>query len=396
MRIVQNVRTGFGKCGFFPLPVTVEMGEGSFLLDNLPACFKRPPMRRRVLPSIRHVLIHPLETLLLLWVLAGGRLSADELNALLLERFYSVPHRLVSRVDPDGAVSVNRDWKEGADLPFYIEQQRYGVDLIYAGVRTGDEAMIRKGILLIDWGFSRQGPQGNFPGTGDPMHSTSFFVEAVSRSCRILDETGRDDLKENVVRWKKPLLAAGRWMSRPEEMERRKNVDLLPYTHRYYLRAAALIQAAEVTGDPSLALVGRSYLEQGLSRQEQDGTNPEKGGLDVSYQGVGVFYAQLLLPYLKEAEQRKRVLQMTERAWQPIFERIGEDGLPDTRDSKRAMELGRSGTPKRVAYRLIIPALAEQTRLSGDPKYAEVGKQMVQEIWPQPASSKETSPAGGR
>jgi len=307
---------------------------------------------------------------------------ARSLEEWIHDEFLGNRSRLVSKVGDDGAVSVNRGWKPGSDEPFFIEQQRYGADLIHAGLMTEQEALIQEGVRILEWGFQRQGSEGDFPGTGDPMHSTSFFVEAASRAALLLQASGREDLKDVSASWVPKILAAARWMARPEEIQRRPHLDLEPYTHRYYLRAAALLQASSLTGDVRLETVGLRYLKQGLRLQRPNGINPEKGGLDVSYQGVGVFYAQRLLPYLRDPSLKKQVQDMMTLAWQPVLARVREDGRLDTSDSRRAKEVGRSGTPKRVAYRMMIPALAEQTRLTGDPRYTEAGLRMAQTVWP--------------
>jgi len=310
-------------------------------------------------------------------------LLSAEPEALLRERFYSQPRRLVSRVGDDGAVSVNRGWKPGREEPFYIEQQRYAVDVIQAGLLTENEPLLRKGIRILDWGFARQGPEGNFPGSGDPLHSSSFFVEASARAALLLQQSERKELQAKALSWKPKIHAAARWMIRPEERQRRPHLDLEPYTHRYYLRAAALLQSATLTEDPALFRAGDAYLQEALKLQQPGGINPEKGGLDVSYQGVGIFYAQLCWLHSPLPARKQELEAMMTRAWAPLLAKLDEQGLIQTEGSSRAQELGRSGTPKRVAYRLILPALLRQSRISQDPRYRELAQRMTDAVWPE-------------
>lgn len=79
-------------------------------------------------------------------------------------------------------MSLNREWEAGKRESFFIEQQRYGADVIETGVILGDEDLVAEGIRMIDWGFERQGGDGSFPGTGDEVHSSSLFIEAAARA----------------------------------------------------------------------------------------------------------------------------------------------------------------------------------------------------------------------
>jgi hypothetical protein len=67
-------------------------------------------------------------------------------DLLLIKALYSVPHRLASDIASDGSVSVNTDWEHGQLDTWYIEQQRYGGDLIQAGVSTNDDSLINEGL----------------------------------------------------------------------------------------------------------------------------------------------------------------------------------------------------------------------------------------------------------
>lgn len=314
-------------------------------------------------------------------VTPGNDFLAWSKEPTLVENFFRHRHRMVSNVGADGAVSVNREWQRGERPEFYIEQQRYGCDLVIGGIVSGQPDLIDYGIRILDWGFARQGPEGNFPGTGDPMHSTSFMVEGAGRAALALQASGLDQYQDKVAEWIPKVHAAASWMARPEEIARHRKLDLERFTHRYYLRAAALAQAAVLTGDESLMETADMYIDEGLTLQRADGTNPERGGLDVSYQGVGVYYAQLIWLTTHEAESRAALEMMMEMALVPLLERAQEDGSVSTEDSTRANEVGRSGRKKRIAYRMIIPALFNYSKISGDTSYAELAEKMASHAW---------------
>lgn len=302
-----------------------------------------------------------------------------ESDPVLVENYFSQRSRMVSNVGPDGAVSVNREWQAGERQEFYIEQQRYGADLVIGGLVSDQEELIEEGIRVVDWGFARQGPDGNFPGTGDPMHSTSFMVEGAARAALALKDAGK--YPEKVKEWTPKIRAAARWMARPEEIARHRAMDLDRFAHRYYLRAAALAQAAELTGDPDLRRAAATYIEEGLATQRPDGVNPERGGFDASYQAAGIYYAQIVWRHWPDPGTRERLATMMQKGFDPLLARVQPDGSVDVEDSTRANEVGRSGKPKRVAYRAIIPALLNFSKISGDPQYAEKAQLIAQFAW---------------
>src|SRR3954468_21434981 len=107
----------------------------------------------------------------------GPDLLTLSTDPFLTKVLYEHSDRMVSGVAPSGAISVNAQWENKEVTEWFIEQQRGGADLVQAGVLAHKDALIKQGIAAINWGFAHQGPQGDFPGTGDPLHSTSFFVE---------------------------------------------------------------------------------------------------------------------------------------------------------------------------------------------------------------------------
>lgn len=112
---------------------------------------------------------------MLIWlcVFAWGAGARDSLlteqglaqDPFLAKALYSVPERLASGIADDGAIGVNG--RVGAGQQMFIEEQRYGGDMVQAGLATGDDALVRKGMTVIEWGFKQQAQDGSFPNTGD-------------------------------------------------------------------------------------------------------------------------------------------------------------------------------------------------------------------------------------
>jgi hypothetical protein len=140
--------------------------------------------------------------------------------SLALERIlYAHPAGLVRGVGTDGANGVNREYELGRGPGMFIEGQRHGEEAIMAGLAHHDPRLWRIGLRELDWGFAHQGPQGNFPATQDPFHSTSF-VEAVAHLTLVLRGAAADGvtlpahLLAQVNASLPRLHAAARWMAR--------------------------------------------------------------------------------------------------------------------------------------------------------------------------------------
>ena len=86
-------------------------------------------------------------------------------------------------------------------------------------------------------------------------------------------------------------IAAPKWMITPSLLSRGEYDDQR-YTHREYLDADALGETSLLANDPTLMPAARQFIEMGISLQQPDGVNPELGGHDSSYQGVGLVYAE--------------------------------------------------------------------------------------------------------
>jgi hypothetical protein len=298
---------------------------------------------------------------------------------LLIETLYKSPHRLAGGIAPDGAISVNADWESrGKTGVWYIEQQRYGADLLQAGVVLKDESLIDQGMKVLEWGFQQQAIDGSFPGVGDPHHSASFFLEAASRSVLLLEQARMEKYLAAAQTWKPKIAAMGRWLNRPEIAEKGRAKALDPYTHRFYLLAAGYSEAAAVTGEAEFQTWAHHYAVDGLSRQQPDGTNPERGGYDASYQGVGVMFASRYYLYCPDEATRTALKTMIAKALDKEMTKIDANGEVSLEGSTRTpLEKGRSGKQKTMDYKVLLMALALGGKITGDPRYQEAAERVA-------------------
>src|SRR5581483_10994811 len=109
------------------------------------------------------------------------------LDRAIFQRLVSHPDHHV-RFAESGAASSNVEAERDASDKWFIESQRSGGDLVEAGLLCDDEKLTALGWKILDWGFARQSDDGGFAGTGDPFHSTSFFVEASARAVLITQQ----------------------------------------------------------------------------------------------------------------------------------------------------------------------------------------------------------------
>lgn len=285
-------------------------------------------------------------------------------------------------VAADGASTLSAEWVAGTRKDWFIENQRGGSDLVDAGVTLGDHKLVDAGLREFEWGYARQGKDGGFPETGDPFHSTSIFVLDSGRSLIALRER-RDEFPEFMQRVDKlagQLGAAAEWMLEPAVLERGKRGNM-PYTHRRWIVAAALGQAAQLTGNARFAKAAAEFAADGIKLQQEDGLNPEKGGFDVSYQMVdglnGARY-YTTLDCASQAEMMARVRRMIEKTCHWEMQHISANGEIDVEGSTRMLkEKARSGVIKHPNYKEIIQTFSYAAAITGDKAYADVAERLA-------------------
>lgn len=298
-------------------------------------------------------------------------------DALLRATLYVMPARLASGDAPDGAVSVNAAWERGERDTWFVEQQRYGADFVTAGLITGDDATVERGWRILQWGFAHQGPDGNFPGTGDAFHSTSFFVEATARALLLMKQTDPERYANRIAELTPKVMAAAHWMLRPD-VAARGQAGNWPYTHRRYLVAAALGETGALLGDRPLLIAAQAYARDGLALQTAEGVNPEKGGSDASYQAVGALFAARYLTICDDSTLRDDLAGMIAQALGWEAGEVDVMGVVDPQGSTRTgVEAGRNGATKTVDYPTITQAFVFGSIVTGDASFHEVATRIA-------------------
>ena len=282
-------------------------------------------------------------------------------HPLLVRSLYHLS--VTDNFNSDGAAGANRKGYQ------WIEEQRQGAEWVLRGQVQGRNDWIARGWKQLDWGLSRQQGDGGF-GSKDPFHSTSFFIEALARSC-ILDPEGANASRLD------GLARGAHWLMRPD-IEARGARGNLPYTHRRYILAAAFGQSAQVTGVAAFRNKAVGWAQQGLALQRPDGTNPEKGGYDAGYQMVGVLMSLRYLPVCTDPQLRARLRAMVQTAIPLELARLHPDGSIDPTGSTRIeKEHARNGKTKDVPYAEVMQALVYGAQEVPQPAWIEPAQRIA-------------------
>ena len=166
-------------------------------------------------------------------------------------------------VAPSGAIGRNAEWEAGHFEKWFVEQQRYGTEMIQAGLVLENDALVQQGWVGLRWAFGQQSDEtGAFVGTSDAFHSTSIFVEAASRSLMQMRQSGRAEFAQIADEYAPRLLSAARWLLLAENVQPVLAVEVR-FTHRMYILASALGTSAALTGDAELAKAAAGWAEKG-------------------------------------------------------------------------------------------------------------------------------------
>ncbi|MBL8992708.1 MAG: hypothetical protein JNM63_05165 [Spirochaetia bacterium] len=298
-------------------------------------------------------------------------------DELIQKIYYENPTRLGSGFAESGAVSVNAKWENKETDVYFIEQQRYGADFVAAGLFTGKKDIVDLGVKVLEWGFQRQGTNGGFDDSGDRYHSTTFFVEASARAALLL-AASRDPAHQAIAsRWRPRIEAAALWLADPVLIARFEQHQS-NYTHRRWLTAAALGLAAQLTGRKDLEAKAAEFARLGMAAQLPNGVNPEKGGFDVNYQGVGILFASRYLSVCADPDIQAGTKTMLRKAldWQAgRFDAAGKVSLEgSSRVGGAKTETSRGGEQKKFDYKVTIQAFVYGSKIFPEPKYKDLAK----------------------
>ena len=278
-----------------------------------------------------------------------------------------------------GAVGLNENWEKDHTQPWYIELQRAGAQDVSAGLALHSEALIRWGLRQLQWGFDQQQGDGSFD-CKDRFHSTSFLVEAAAHSLLLIEASEwKSIFAQDMAKMKPMIHKAAQWMILPANSKLHDKGQII-YTHRRFLVAAALGQAALLCGDDALMLAANEYLRDGIQRQRNDGVFLEKGGHDSSYHAVALIYAQRCAEVFVRDPLAKELQGSIKKGMSWLLSRIDSAGNVSVKGNTRTgvgQEEGRSGDLKKVNRPEVARAILYYAYFFKEPKCADIAKQVM-------------------
>lgn len=334
-----------------------------------------------------------------------------------------------AQVLADGAAGADALYEQGSLPYWYIEEQRVGADDIIAGIHQENPTLISEGLLILNWGFNREGADGSYPGTGDgtpgePYHSTSMFVEAAARAMIALKSyhpvtytLASGTYTSTIAQDTQDIHLSAEWLTGatdPSVPVVGKQYDS-PYTHRRYLLGAALQESAVLTGDTSLTTVANTYIDAGLALQlpngwtasltknknetyppatlvapgkplpagtvesfSAGGVNPENNGYDVNYQAFGLTLAEYWYNNSPSSARKTAVKTMLTNGldWEENqVESTGE--VNPLGNSRVGLETAPDGQIKTISYPLISGAFLQSVPILGS-KFDVIGTRVAE------------------
>ena len=307
-------------------------------------------------------------------------------HPLMLDAVYANDESISTYPNAEGAIGVNIDWVD----EYFIEQQRAGADWIAGGLCAQEpdglynETKLALGQLILDYGVSLQDPNdGSFPLSGDQVHSTSLFFEALARATYLLRRRSQPLYQDYL----EPLRLMGQYMIDPAVVDPGRDVNLDPFNHRFFLRAAAE-QVTSRLLPRSLAGALRRQLrdhalvlvQEGLAKQDPTtGIMPERDGFDFNYQAIGLGYlARYYLTANNMSRATQRAIERAMRRSLRLFTaRVDRLGNIDLTDSTRINEPGRNGRPKSLDTKNILQAFLNAFRITGQRGYRRLANRMA-------------------
>lgn len=138
----------------------------------------------------------------------------------------------------------------------------------------------------------------------------------------------------------------------------------------------------------------RQFIQTGISLQEPDGVNPELGGHDSSYQGVGLDYAERWETYFPNDPLTPAVDHVVIKGLEWEETMILPTGEISTAGNTRTarQELNPSGTVKTVAHVSVETAFAYRAAVNGSPRW-EADALKISRFYEPASSSSSTSNA---
>ncbi|MEZ6121160.1 MAG: hypothetical protein R3C28_31965 [Pirellulaceae bacterium] len=129
-------------------------------------------------------------------------------------------------------------------------------------------------MLIESWGLKQQALDGSFPKTGDAVSVHLCFWRRPAAPILLARACQHPQLQQIEHHWSPRVIKMAEWIGQPEVSESKRDVNLEPFTHRYFLRGLGLLLASRVERTDRFDQQAIEFVRQGLQQQKADGTLP--------------------------------------------------------------------------------------------------------------------------
>ena len=235
----------------------------------------------------------------------------------------------------DRIAAENRPSQDGAEArnrgrAWLSVNDQIGTDrLVTAGLHEHDPQDIAEALNAAQYAFAHQTPDGNFAdamgyNAREQAGSVGGFTFYLAHSLLMLAQSPwfmqsaqtaqlRGQAQSLIVPFNRTL----NWFIQQADLVRTDQAAtnrIMSYGGDYYL-AGKLLSNGEAIN------IGRSFIEEAIDKQRSDGTFPEEGGFDSSYQNVSLSFGQVIFLQMPPSDP------LRERLWAAIQRGVAREAL---------------------------------------------------------------------
>jgi hypothetical protein len=323
---------------------------------------------------------------------SGGPARAGAVSELgIAEAHPSLVALKLPPVHAGGAIGFNYPtW-------YSLGEQRRSSVFVLKGLVSRDTSMLSTGVAVMEFSFAHQLPDGSFrytppPGSGnatktsDPV-GTAFFYADLGHSLELLDESTwfQTSPETSALRQRVEALRTGigrglDWLLEPAQMTQLQQTGHSG-TNRWTFGINGLVLVGQWASDQSAVQQGMRLLQDVLGSQQPDGTFPERGGFDSSYQGVTLSNLVVLDLHLSAGDSSVKPSLQSAIARGVDRERraIQADGQIVTLGNTRVFCGGETflGKPKGGDYQGVVTAFLYDSAIRNDAALASAAQSVA-------------------
>ncbi len=261
--------------------------------------------------------------------------------------------------------------------------------LVTAGLHEHNPQYIADALNVADYAFAHQNPDGSFIDAkpSEQVGATGGFILYLSHSLLMLQQSpwfqGSPDtatLRARAQSLYRPLSAALNWFLPQANILRADRVAtnrILSYGTEYYL-------AGKLLGNTAALNLGRWFIEEGLNKQFPDGTFPEVGGFDSSYQNVSLLLGQVIFLQMPATDPlRDRLWTAIQRGAVRELRNLMPSGEISTAGNTRIHPVPGAPGQHQLDRHTAVLAQAYYAAITGDPQARQNVQLILGHYFPQ-------------